>query len=227
MIDCRAVRSLSASLLLSGCVATLAVAIGCDRAKPTASSAPSNVAVATSAPAIDVLPEPSPTTTTAGNSKSIPTTWPSVAFVRVGQQSYEFPAAKLRLAHDDGKVSALLCSDDPKEAIDEKYTGNSFYIEMDLDISDPTEIASAGWHFTTSSNERADTPNGIFLQGHRHQLQPLDVGVSFQAVQDNANLTTVTVGGKFLWIDTQDVTSAPREVGIFAHLIAQTSVKSK
>jgi hypothetical protein len=153
----------------------------------------------------------------------------------IDQQRVDFPAAKLRVSNSDGKVTALLFSDDPRDAIDEKYTGNSFYFEMDLDIADPTEIAQAGWHFTAESNDRADTPYGVFLEGHRRQLQPLDVKVDFDAVEGNPNLTTVWMSGKFLVIEVQDAGAAaggsgnapapPRTVSLAARLIAQTTIK--
>ena len=42
----------------------------------------------------------------------------------IDQQRINFPAAKVRIQKIDGRVIASLYSDDPKDALDDKYRGH-------------------------------------------------------------------------------------------------------
>jgi hypothetical protein len=143
----------------------------------------------------------------------------------INGQRTDFPPAKLRVSSSDGKVLALLFSDDPKDAISDQYTGHSFYLEMELDVPEPKDFLSAAWHFTADSHDRQDTPYGIFLDGHRRQLQPMDVRVKFEPSPFGSDVTTVWLKGTFLEINIQDPGTPPREAEVSAQLAAKTSVK--
>ena len=122
----------------------------------------------------------------------------------------EFPPAKLFLKRAaDGRVRAHLYSDDPPEAMKPGWRGDSFYFEMELEIPADSrrpigagkgsvvaadELAAAEWLFRSETSERSDAPSGIFLGGDK-QLQPIDVAVAFQPLDDE--LVMVTLVGTF------------------------------
>src|SRR5438552_3235994 len=95
---------------------------------------------------------------------------PSV--VLIDQKPYTFPPAILQIRNRDGQLSAVLMSDDPRDAIDDNYHGNSFYLEMPLEITELKDLPTYVYRFVSPSSDRTDSPNGIFLDGNRLQLQP-------------------------------------------------------
>jgi hypothetical protein len=143
----------------------------------------------------------------------------------IDQQRVDFPPAKMRVSASDGKVLGLLFSDDPKDALNDQYTGHSFYFEMPLEVPEPKDFMAAGWRYTADSNDRQDTPYGIFLDGHQRQLQPLDTQIRFEPSALGPNVTTVWISGRFLELNIQDPTKPPREVSVSAQLVANTTVK--
>ncbi len=114
----------------------------------------------------------------------------------------DFPRARLRLSKDkDGdKYAAVLYSDDPKSAINPDYSGNSFYLEMTLDIDDPQKLSGADWQFVSDTSEQREPGDGLFLDGNRVHLQPAETGATFS----NATSKTVQVRlyGQFRKFDT-------------------------
>ena len=111
-----------------------------------------------------------------------------------------FPAARLRLEQEEDHVVALLFSDDPREALRDNYTGNSFYLRMELNVSSPDELTQAEWHYQApSSAEREDSPYGIFLTGRKLQLQPFDVRARFK--RNEAGVMVTYMSGQFQVID--------------------------
>jgi hypothetical protein len=106
---------------------------------------------------------------------------PVLAFLMLDGLGAHFPPTKLMI-HDEGggRVRVELFSDLPKSAIKE-YDGNELYFEMDLkDAAGPQEIDGATWRYKSTSSDRSDSPNGIFLDGQRRHLQPDDVLLKFE-----------------------------------------------
>jgi hypothetical protein len=196
------------------CILLLCGLIGCDQSQP---STPSKPAASASVPPA-ATPVTSPTTIASA------ATAPATAFMMIDQQRVDFPPAKLRISDSDGRVVALLHSDDPRDAISDRYTGNSFYFEMALDAPTPAEFVSSVWHFTAPTIDRGETPFGVFLDGHRRQLQPLDVSIEFDATDDPTN-TTVWITGRFLHVHVQDSAQPASTVSVAARLTARTSLK--
>jgi hypothetical protein len=209
----------------------LVATIGCDSRSSTSSTSNNTstrpVAAATTDDAAAAvaaqarLPE---TSKTARAPATQPTTLPS-AFMIIDQKRVDFPPAKMRVSSSDGKVVALLYSDDPKDAISDQYTGHSFYFDMELEVPEAKDFITAVWRFTADSNDRQDTPYGIFLDGHRRQLQPLDVKVQFDPSPLGANVTTVWLSGRFLELNIQDPARPAREVAVTAQFPAKTVLK--
>jgi hypothetical protein len=140
----------------------------------------------------------------------------------IDQRRFEFPPAMLRIRDRGDSLAAVLYSDDPKQAIDDNYTGNSFYFDMALDIADPRELATARWHFTAPNSERAETVSGIFLQGRRQHLQASDVTIEFDGVESPVK---VFIAGTFLLFSADDDSQPPRVIPVAAELRAGLSVK--
>src|SRR5438132_3448936 len=165
--------------VLAGVTVGLAL-IGCDRSSPAPSSAtPPPAATAPVAPASNAVPAvitTAPATTTAAA-----TSQPAQSVVNINDRGTLFPPARLRLESDGQHLVALLFTDDPKDALKDSYTGNSFYLRMELDVEKPEQLAEATWHFTApSSGDREDSPYGIYLGGRKIQLQPFDVRGAFK-----------------------------------------------
>jgi hypothetical protein len=169
----------------------LAVAIcGCDDG--TGAPAPGPVSPVTTAPAAT-----GPATTAAAIE---PASQPATSLMNINGHVTVFPPARLRLDSDGQHVIALLYSDDPREALKSNYTGNSFYLRMVLDITDPDKLADATWSYTapSSGDREADSPYGVFLGGRKIALQPFKVSGRFKVEPDG---TTALVMGNFQVLD--------------------------
>lgn len=122
---------------------------------------------------------------------------------------YAFPPAKLWLKRTGNRVRARLLSDDPPEALDSDWSGDSFYFEMDMDLPATEQVAShnagvpqlagqvtaedleaAEWIFRNETSDRTPTKSGIFLAGATH-LQPISVTVLFDHVDENTVMVTL------------------------------------
>ena len=189
--------------------------IGCDRrdTKQTASKPDPTAIVDGAIPAAT-----NPSTQLADAVQKLP----PIA-MRIEDQRVEFPPAKLRVGTSDGKVVALLYSDDPRDALKDEYAGNSFYFQMELDADDVKNFADSDWRFKATSNEQTDSPYGIFLEGHRKQLQPVDVTVQFEPAGEDQTL--VSISGKFLQVNVEDASQPSRLVSLLAEFNAKTVLK--
>lgn len=105
---------------------------------------------------------------------------PAVSFLMIDGLGAQFPPTKL-LVHENGdQVRVELFSDLPKSAIKE-YQGNELYLEMTLDGgTGPQRLDGASWRYKSTSSEKSDSDNGVFLNGQRRHLQPDDVLVKFE-----------------------------------------------
>ena len=112
------VRMVRKACGFSAILATALIAIGCERNAPAPTAA-----------------------TTA------PATQPAFSLININGHSTVFPPARMRIERDDDHLIAILFSDDPREALNENYTGNSFYLRMNLDINDPAEITATEWRW--------------------------------------------------------------------------------
>jgi hypothetical protein len=125
-----------------------------------------------------------------------------LASLMIGGKQFWFPPAVLRLSVVDGKVNARLTTDDPKEALEPNYQGNSFDLEMPdiADDADWQQTNQGTWSFVsqTSQTQSDDSPHGIFLLGQAKRLYPKMARVDFSA---NGALVTVTLQGQFLLYD--------------------------
>lgn len=180
---------LPSPFVLAAALAVLSAAVvagpGCDRdvreARAPKPTAPTTTDVATqpiTQPADAVLaanPEPAPTPET----KPAEPPQPVLSFLLLDGLGAQFPPTKL-LVHneDDGKVRVELFSDLPKSALKE-YDGNELYFEMALADAGPQKVEGGSWRFKSTSSDRSDSANGLFLNGQRRHLQPHDVLVKF------------------------------------------------
>jgi hypothetical protein len=141
----------------------------------------------------------------------------------IDKQRIEFPPARLAMRTRDGEALVLLHSDDPPDAIDDDYMGNSYYIEMTLDVPESVELSAARWAFKAPTSERIDTDNGIYLDGRKRHLQPFDVTVEFDG---QASPVKVWLSGQFLEFDASEGRTVPgRIVAVTAELDAELLVK--
>ena len=149
------------------------------RPAPPAATLPADpVLVAAPDPAVATEAEPAE-----------PLPQPVLTFLMIDGLGADFPPTRLLLhgaGGDGGKVRAELFSDLPKSAIKD-YDGNELYLEMDLSAASaaagatgPDRVDGATWRFKSTSSERAESANGIFLNGQRRHLQPEDVLIKFE-----------------------------------------------
>lgn len=146
-------------------VSILLSSAGCKRAAPPPATAP--------VPATQAMATTAPQDASAA---SAPSSQPTSCLININGHMTLFPDARLRLESDGQHLVALLFSNDPKDALRDNYTGNSFYLRIDLDIDSPDKLADATWHYTAPSTGEADSdsPYGIYLGGRKMQLQPYD-----------------------------------------------------
>jgi hypothetical protein len=213
-------------------IATIAAAMlaGCDRPEQkTASTGPTTQPAQTVS--ADALPQPAPAIDSADAKIASATTSPMPAGVSfmvhqgTSDRLYDFPRARLRLTREsDNKYAAVLYSDDPKTAINSDYHGNSFFLEMKLDLEDPHNLTNVNWPFKASSSDHDETADGIFLDGNRVHLQPSDVMISFDG---SGNTVQVLVMGQFLKFEGAgaDGNKPPAQVGVRGEFSAAVEVK--
>ena len=180
----------------------LAVAVGCDRGRPN--NQPSQ---ATGPRTQDT----SETTTGA------PTSRPTASRMTISDREYVFPAARLLLEHAEPTL-VVLFSDDARATLASDYKGNRYHLQFRLDITDPAKLFNTDCVIKAASQERQDTPDGIFLEGDRHQLQPHDVHVQFSRVGRDVQ---VEIQGTFLMFGGRDEKAAPVLVPVQGVLVAE------
>ncbi len=174
-------------------------AVGCDDApkatkvtvtttttQPAATTQPMALSVATTEPAVvDALP--------------------SKSFLMINDRRVEFPRARLRVRQTQPRLMVMLFSDDPNTAIDDNYQGNSYYFELALNCNDPHQLATLMWNYHASSSDHVDSVNGLFLEGGKTHLQPVDAHVQFVPM---GGRWVVTLSGDFLQFNPKDSTVA-------------------
>jgi hypothetical protein len=190
-----------------------AVAAGCER--QTAPPPPAAAHAPATQPARNNTIPPLPKATAQASSTE--PAQPTPAYMEIDERRVEFPPARLRVATRSGGVSALLMSDDPPQAINDDYRGNSFYLEMELPVQSTGDVSGTIARYEARTSERVDSRNGIFLDGGRLQLQPFDVSIEFDGT---APLMTTTISGTFLKFDTQDERSIPQLVSVRGQMFA-------
>jgi len=198
-------------------VVLLLVAAGCDRAQPQEPQ---------QSPAPVVSPAPTAATTTAPATTTA-STQPARSLIQISDRMTIFPPARLRVESDGQQLVALLFTDDPKDALKDSYTGNSFYLRMELDVDDVDKLAEAQWHYTApSSGDREDSPYGIYLGGRKLQLQPFDVRGRFKVGEEG---TVVLLSGQFQVVDDSTAHGPPQLIPVAANLPVrvQTDAKAK
>jgi hypothetical protein len=139
-----------------------------------------------------------------------------------------FPPALLRLSSENGKVEAYLYSNDPPAAIDlSTYTGNMFYFNMPLDITDTASIGTAVWRHKVemSAKDLVDSPDGIFLNGQKRHLYPVEVVANFSGTAPHI---TVELKGWFLLYDPPKLDMpAPLPTRVYVQGMLDATVVSK
>ncbi len=159
---------------------------------------------------------PSEATTSVAVVATQPATLPS-AVLNIDGKLTQFPSAKLVLTKKSGNIIALLCSDDPATAIESNYAGNSFMLDMKLDIEKSQDLSSAVWQFKAAGRQSRNSANGIFLHGARQQMQPTDVKVTFEKDGDQV---VALLSGQFLLLDSRDVSAPAKTVDVNGRLNA-------
>ena len=77
-------------------------------------------------------PATRPTTTPADEAAEDGT--PVPVYISIDGDPYEFPPARLWLKRTGNRVRARLLSDDPPEALERDWSGDSFFFEMDMEL---------------------------------------------------------------------------------------------
>jgi hypothetical protein len=192
---------------LSASVVGILLLAGCDD-RPKSNVKTSQPPAASSAQVASAT-EPKPVEPSATQTKP-PATQPAetphstfqIQDARTGQtMAFDFPLARLHIDRDAKK--AVLYSDDPKNAIDSKYTGNGYYLEIPLTDDSLQMLNGYQWHYKAASSEHQDSTDGIFLKGQRYHLQPSDVTVTFTGASP---MVIVNVQGSFYQFDMNQST---------------------
>jgi hypothetical protein len=142
---------------------------------------------------------------------------PAASILVIDGVGAQFPPTKVRLHEKDGgkRIVAELFSDLPQSAL-RKYDGHELYLEMNLDGAQPGgKIDNAVWQFRSTSSEKADSPNGIFLNGQQTQLQPLYAQVKFER---RKNRLFAQVQGQFRAYESGTPSALAPTVGVVGEL---------
>jgi hypothetical protein len=189
-------------------LAVLVTAPGCDRGGTSSAPATQPIAGQTTA-----LPAP-------------PATQAAAAYIWVNDRMYEFPPARVILRHKDERLIALLFSDDPPNAIDDNYAGNSFYLELsELETPESGKLDGATWSYKAPNSERAESVSGIFLHGRRSHLQPFDVRIQFEGA--DSPVTARIIASTFLQFDSTEVRTPGKLVTVRAELSADVKERGQ
>lgn len=170
----RAAVALIAVLAVGGCEQRVREA---DADPPKSAAPPTQPAAAQPAEPVVAAAEPAPAV--LPQTKPAEPPMPVLSFLMIDGLGAHFPPTKLLLHEDDGRIRAELFSDLPRSAI-QHYDGNELYLEIDLEGAEPKQLDGASWRYKSMSSDRADSVNGIFLNGQRRHLQPDDVLVKFE-----------------------------------------------
>jgi hypothetical protein len=190
-------------------ISVIAAGSGCDRGSTTSAPAPAT----------------QPAQVVSNTSISPATTQVVPSYIWLEDRRLEFPPAKVILRSKDDRLIALLFSDDPPNAIDDNYTGNSFYLELnDLECPEAGKLTGALWSFKAPNSERAESVNGIFLQGRRTHLQPFDVRIQFEGADSPV---IVRLAGTFLQFDSEAPQTPGKLVAVRAELPADVKAKGQ
>lgn len=192
----------SLGIIGAGLISLMVFAGGCERSEPVSSISQPKV---NSSVQIEATEEPQVARAV------VPARQPSV--MQIDQQSHEFPPARLMVEPRSSGVNAILYSDDPPEAIRRDYTGNSFYLQMELDIPEAGAIGRAVWDYRARTAQPTDSPMGIFLEGRKYQLQPLAAQARFERLEDQ---TMIWLNGTFVMFNPDEDRSVFRTVPISA-----------
>jgi hypothetical protein len=138
----------------------------------------------------------------------------------------QFPPARLRLvAKGDEPVTALLFSDDPKEAINKDWAGDRFYLQFPLQhVSDVQKVDGAEWWFQASASEREESANGIFMKGDRYHFEPFNVRVRLEGKPATGGLS-IQIAGQFFQYDTANPNTPPRLVNVRGILLPKVEIR--
>lgn len=194
-----------------------AMVAGCDKGTqpitPTPAPAPATQPATT---------EPSTTQPVAVGPQTQPAE-PNFSQLMIDGKLYKFAGAKLTVSQSGERVTARLYTDDPKSALEDDYKGNNYDLQMRLDdIHDARQIYMAAWQFKAPSREYVNEPYGIFLEGLRYQLQPLDANARFLGTMLQVQ---VALDGQFLMFDNSDKSAAPRVVYVHGSVLAPVDYK--
>jgi hypothetical protein len=134
----------------------------------------------------------------------------------------QFPPARLHISGKvDEPVTALLFSDDPKEAINKDWAGDRYYFSMPLAqlAGDDRQLDGVEWPFIASTSDKEETGNGIFLHGDQFHLEPVQARVRFEGMAPHL---LVRLAGEFLQYDTSNPNAPPKRclvTGVLAPLV--------
>ena len=190
--------------------------LGCDSAAPSPvkqapTTAPTTASVATQPQASAPVPTVAPATQ------------PATSELLIDGQLYKFPVPKIRAGKSADHVVARLYTDDPKAALDDDYKGNRYDLQMSLDnVREPQQIYMSTWAFKAPSHEYVNAPYGIFLEGMRYQLQPLDASARFLGTM---LMVQIDLEGQFLLFDNADKSAVPKTVFVKGSLLAPIEYK--
>jgi len=165
----------------------------------------------------DTAGPPPPTTSPVGQHPAHPASRPTHSTLLIGAREVRFPAARVVLQQSEPTLKLLLFTDEARSALSPGYSGNRYYLQLSVPAEDLAALPATPWVFEAGSMTRVESPDGIFLEGDRKQLQPHKVRIDFSLADGEL---TLDLHGEFLMFDMQEET-APVKVEVRGHLTAQ------
>ena len=165
----------------------------------------------------------------AGGPASAPslTYAPTPALLILGQypqqQMVSFPPALLSYSTVNGKLQARLYTDDPPAALEADYNGNSFDLEMPLNVSTASDVSHAVWRLQKFTDQPDESPLGIFIHGQQQRLHPENVLCQFFPRKDG-RVVVLLLQGQFQLLDQSRIDQGytqPQHIMVQGRIVAQ------
>ena len=180
----------------------------------------------------DPVAPPNPATqpaTILQNATTEPTTKPAkralsmFIVVQPGQadRAIEFPPAKMIVKTVGDQLRVKLFSDDPRDAIRDDYTGNSFAFELLFDAT-IDDLPGQEFVFRNSTAERPEDTTGVFLFGGKQTLHPLETAIR---IDQDGDRWVAYIGGKFSVWDSDAPDRSTTVVGLRSQLNPEVVIK--
>lgn len=140
----------------------------------------------------------------------------------ISQHRYEFPPVTMYLQNMGDEVAADLVSNDPPEAANDDYGGNSLFLQLLMVPGEAGSLDGSQWKVQPPNEDDGHSTGGIFLHGEHKILQPKEVSFSFAGT---GKTVTIVLNGTFEMLDETNSNSAEEPLAVMAEIPVQVKIR--